>query len=95
MLDYSTVLTKEEFTVDEEAKQYIADIVGQKIKIDFLNKSEQLSLEGIKTELDEIGLCRWLDKKLRAADIKQEILLEFLRRIVKNLLARDDIDMPK
>ena len=95
LLDYSTVLTKEEFTVDEEAKQYIADIVGQKIKIDFLNKSEQLSLEGIKTELDEIGLCRWLDKKLRAADIKQEILLEFLRRIVKNLLARDDIDMPK
>ncbi len=95
LLDYSTVLTKEEFTVDEEAKQYIADIVGQKIRIDFLNKSEQLSLEGIKTELDEIGLCRWLDKKLRAADIKQEILLEFLRRIVKNLLARDDIDMPK
>jgi type III restriction enzyme len=95
LLDYSTVLTKEEFTVDEEAKQYIADIVGQKIKIDFLNKSEQLSLEGIKTELDEIGLCRWLDKKLRAADIKQEILLEFLRRTVKNLLARDDIDMPK
>lgn len=95
LLDYPTVLTKEEFTVDEEAKQYIADIVGQKIKIDFLNKSEQLSLEGIKTELDEIGLCRWLDKKLRAADIKQEILLEFLRRTVKNLLARDDIDMPK
>ncbi|GDX36774.1 hypothetical protein LBMAG18_12850 [Alphaproteobacteria bacterium] len=95
LLDYPTVLTKEEFTVYEEAKQYIADIVGQKIKIDFLNKSEQLSLEGIKTELDEVGLCRWLDKKLRAADIKQEILLEFLRRTVKNLLARDDIDMPK
>ena len=95
LLDYSTVLTKEEFTIDEEAKQYIADIVGQKIKIDFLNKSQQLSLEGIKTELDEIGFCRWLDKKLRAPDIKQEILLEFLRRTVKNLLARDDIDMPK
>lgn len=95
LLDYSTILTKEEFAIDEEAKQYIADIVGQKIKIDFLNKSEQLSLEGIKTKLDETDLCRWLDKKLRAADIKQEILLEFLRRIVKNLLARDDIDMPK
>lgn len=95
LLDYSTVLTKEEFTVDEEAKQYIADIVGQKIKIDFLNKSEQLSLEGIKTELDEIGLCRWLDKKLRAPDIKQEILLGFLQKVVKNLLIRGDIDMPK
>lgn len=95
LLDYGAVLTKEEFTIDEEAKQYIADIVGQKIKIDFLNKSEQLSLEGIKTELDEIGLCRWLDKKLRAPDIKQEILLGFLQKVVKNLLTRGDIDMPK
>ena len=62
LLEYSTVLTKEEFTVDEEAKQYITDIVDQKIKIDFLNKSEQLSLEGTRTEPDEIGLCRWTEK---------------------------------
>ena len=36
-----------------------------------------------------------MDKRLRQPDIKQEILLEFLRRIVANLMARDDMDMPK
>jgi type III restriction enzyme len=95
LLDYSTVIAEEEFSIDEEAKCYVADLFGQKIKINFLNKVEQPSLDGIKTELDEIGLCRWLDKRLRASDIKQEILLEFLRRVIKNLLARDDIDMAK
>ncbi len=95
LLDYSTILTKDEFTIDEQSTQYIADIAGKKIVINFLNKVEQLSFEGIATELDDIGLCRWLDRKLRADDIKQEILLEFLRRIVKNLLARDDLDLPK
>jgi type III restriction enzyme len=95
LLDYSTILTKDEFTVDEEAKQYMADIAGEKIVIKFLNKVEQLSLPGVSTELDDIGFCRWLDKELKADDIKQEILLEFLRRIVKNLLARDDLDLAK
>ena len=95
LLEYSTILTKDEFTIDEQSTQYIADIAGKKIVVRFLNKVEQLSFEGIPTELDNIGLCRWLDRKLRAGDIKQEILLEFLRRIVKNLLARDDLDLPK
>jgi hypothetical protein len=41
-----------------------------------LDKTEQLNLEGIRTELTDIDLCRWLDKKLRGSDIKQEILLD-------------------
>ena len=95
LLEYPTTLTKDEFAIDEEARCFIVDVVGQKIRIDFLNKSEQLGLEGIKTELDEIGLCRWLDKKLRAPDIRQEVLLGFVQKVVKNLLIRGDIDMPK
>lgn len=95
LLDYEAVLTQDEFTVDEEAKQYKVDIAGQRIVIKFLDKVEQLSFKDIKTEWSDIDLCRLLDKELRAQDIKQEILLEFLRRIIKNLLARDDLDLPK
>jgi len=95
LLDYSTVLDSNAFSVDEQADQYIADIAGEKIKIKLLGQGEQLQLAGMKTDLTELDLCCWLDKKLHAADIKQEILLEFLRRIVKNLLARGDLDMPK
>ncbi len=95
LLDYQAVLTQDEFAVDEQTKQYVVDIAGQKIVIKFLDKPEQLSFAGIKTELTDIDLCRWLDKNLRDQDIKQEVLLEFLRRIIKNLLARDDLDLPK
>jgi len=95
LLDYSTVLDSNAFAVDAQADQYIADIAGEKIKIKLLGQGEQLQLTGIKTDLTELDLCRWLDHKLHAPDIKQEILLEFLRRVVKSLLARNDLDMPK
>jgi type III restriction enzyme len=95
LLDYNTVLTKDEFSFDDEVKQYKVDIVGPKIMTNSLGKVEQLSLAGIVTELDTNYLCRWLDKRLRAQDIKQETLLEFLHRVIKNLLARGDLDLPK
>jgi type III restriction enzyme len=94
LLDYPTVLDKEAFTVHEQAHQYAVDIAGQKIIIQHLNESDQLSLDGIATNMTENDLCRWMDKKLRQPDIKQEVLLEFLRRIVQNLLSRSDMDMP-
>jgi len=95
LLNYSTLLDNNVFAVDEQGDQYIADISGEKITIQLLGQGEQLKLAGIKTDVTELDLCCWLDKKLHQVDIKQEILLEFLRRIVKNLLARDDLDMPK
>lgn len=92
LLDYSAVIN---FTLNEQASQYEVDIRGQKVVTKALDTIEQLSLEGIKTDLTEIDLCRWLDRKLRQQDVKQEVLLEFLRRVVRNLLARADLDMPK
>lgn len=95
LLDYSTVLDKDAFYVDDKAHIYVADISGQKIIIKELDEDRQLSLEGIHTDMTEVDLCRWLDKRLRQIDLKQEILLEFLRRVIRNLLARDDLDMAK
>lgn len=95
LLDYPAVLTQDEFEVNGDTKQYIVDIDGQKITIKFLNKVEQLSFKCNETEGSDVNLCYWLDKKLKAPDIKQEILWEFLRRIIENLLARDDLDLAK
>lgn len=95
LLDYYTPMTKDHFTVDEKARQYVADISGQKIVIKNLNEAEQLSLDGIHTDMTDHDLMRWLDRKLHAIDIKQEHLLEYLRRALRDLLARDDMDMPK
>jgi type III restriction enzyme len=88
-------LNKDVFAIDEHAKQYSADISGYKIQIKALNESQQLILDGISTQMSDLDLCRWLDKKLRQIDVKQEVLLEFLRLTVRDLLARDDMDMAK
>lgn len=95
LLDYYKSLTKEHFTVDEKAKQYVADISGQKIVIKSLNETNQLNLDGIRTDMTDQDLARWLDRKLRAIDIKQEYLLEYLRKTIRDLLLRDDLDMPR
>ncbi len=95
LLDYPAILTKSEFDINEQAKQYIVDLEGQKVVSRSLQKAEQLNFEGLISEFTDIDLCRWLDSNLRSDDIGQEIRLEFLRRIIKNLLARDDLDMPK
>ena len=95
LLDYYAPLTKDHFTVDDKAKQYTADIAGKKIVVKSLNETEQLNLAGIRTDMTELDLSRWLDRKLRAIDIKQEHLLEYLRKTVRDLLSRDDLDMPK
>jgi len=94
-LDYPTVLDKDTFSVDDETQNYKIDISGQKIQIDPLGKDKQLDLEGIHTDMSDIDLCRWLDRRLKDINSKQEFKLEFLRRVIKNLLARGDLDLAK
>ena len=93
LLDYSAVLTQDKFTINEQAKQYALDIAGKKLVVKFLDHPEQLSFKGITTEWTDIDLYRWLDKKLKAYDIKQEVLLEFLRLSIQSLLKRDNLDL--
>jgi type III restriction enzyme len=95
LLDYSPILDKNDFSVNDLTQQYSVDIAGEKLVINALDKPQQLQLEGVHTPMDELGLCRWLDRELRQPDIKQPVLLEFLRRTVNGLLARDDMDMAK
>ena len=95
LLNHYHPLTKDLFRIDDEAKQYTADIDGKKVVIHALEKTEQLTLAGIHSPMSDMDLCQWLDKRLFQMDISQEILLEYLRRIVRDLLARDDIDLPK
>jgi type III restriction enzyme len=95
LLDYPSALTPAEFSVSDDAKHYIADIEGKKVKIGIANSEQQLSLDGIHTPWTELELSRWLDKRLKQPDVKQADLLEFLRRMIAYLLQRSDMDMPK
>ena len=95
LLDYYKPLDQNSFSVNEEAKQYEADIEGSKITIKSLGQGQQMSLDGILTEMTEHDLCIWLDIRLRQYDVKQETLLEYLRLTIRDLLLRNDIDMAK
>ena len=95
LLDYYEPLTKDHFTFNDQTRRYIVDMLGEKISIKSQSQHEQLELDSIHTEMTDIDLCLWLDRKLRAIDINQETLLEFLRRTIQDLLERDDINMPK
>ena len=94
IVDYFKPLTKDDFSLNEDGKKFKIDIGGQhKLEVGFLNKHEQLSLNGIHSNMQPNDLCRWLDKQLHAHDISSNHLLEYLRQTVKALLARDDLDM--
>ncbi len=95
LLKYPAQLTQDEFTVDDDAKHFMADIEGKKVVIQYADSDQQLSLEGIDTPWTELELSRWLDKRLKQHDVKQVDMLEFLRRMVDYLLKRSDLDMPK
>lgn len=95
LLDYYKPITKDEFAIEQTAKQYIIDIKGHKLEQKHLGNAEQMTLDGILTDMSELDLCRLLDRHLYSQDIKQEILLEFLRRTVRDLVARDDLNLPK
>ena len=95
LLDYYEPLTKERFTIDETRKQYVADMAGKKVEIKLSNEAQQFSFDGIHANMTDQDLVLWFDRKLHADDIKQEHLLGYLSRIVRDLLARDDLDMAK
>jgi len=95
LLNYPAQLTQQEFTANDDAKHFMADIEGKKVVIQYTDRDQQLSLEGIDTPWSELELSRWLDRRLKQSDVKQEDLLEFLRRMIDYLLKRSDLDMPK
>ncbi len=96
LLDFPTNFNETDFRIYEELDQYCVDISAQKIvTISAISETEQLNLEGIKTILSEQDLCLWLNRRLKQQDVPYEIMLEFLRKVIKNLLAREDINMQK
>ena len=97
LLKYYEPLGRDFFRLDETGKQYIVDLADSRVSIEIRHASyvEQLRLDVIHTDMDELGLSRWLDRRLRRPSIRQPVLLEFCRRAVRDLLTRDDMDLPK
>ena len=93
LLDFPHALTPAEIAVDEGARTFEFDIKGKKVVYSLVDLEEQLDLSHVNTDWSEANLVRWLDKNVRQPDVRQEVLLEFLRRTVADLRERCRLDM--
>jgi type III restriction enzyme len=87
-LDYPALLSEGEFSIRDTAETFEVDIQGKQVVYRHVDGSRQLDLDGVPTEWKPTDLVRWLDRGVRQPDIRQEVLLEFLRRVVSDLTER-------
>lgn len=86
-------LSEIEFAVKEETTSYSVDIQGERLVEKFLGSQLALDLNDVQTEWTELQLSRWFDARLRQPDVKQEVLLEFCRRVVDFLIKSRKISL--
>jgi type III restriction enzyme len=72
--------------VRETASTFEIDLKGEKLVYGLVDDSKQMDLAHINTEWTDTAFVRVLDKELRQPDIRQEVLLEYLRRSVAHLV---------
>lgn len=84
LLDYPAELP--EFTITETASIFEVDLYGDRLKYSLLDAARQLDLQHVHSELTELSFSRQLDKELRNTDTKQEVMLEFIRRTIHQLI---------
>lgn len=93
ILDYPAELTETDFAVEEKATSYEFDIKGEQLTYRFLGKQLPLDFSDTESGLTELQLTRWLEPRLRQPNIRSEDLLEFTRRLVKQLLEKRHIPL--
>lgn len=85
LLDYPAALKEHEFKLTDNGKKYEIDIVGERLHERLVGETDQLNLDLVDTGWTDLQLSRWLDARLRQPDIRQEVLLEYLRKLVGHL----------
>ena len=82
---YAATLTPQEFSIQETAERWEADLQGEKVVYTYLEQNAQLEIGLLKLDWTDLQLSRWLDKECRQADVTQPVLLEFCRKIIADL----------
>ena len=93
LLDFPAELSEQEFSILEKANSWEIDVKGKRLQEKFLGAVTLFDLSAIKSNWDALQLSRWLDSKLYQPDIKQEVLLECLRRVIDFLVSQRNISL--
>lgn len=86
LLNFPAEMNSSEFNIQENAESFLIDINGRQLTTRYLGTQMPLDLKGVDTGWNDLQLSRWLDGKLYQSDIRQEVLLEWLRRCIKYLI---------
>jgi type III restriction enzyme len=86
LLDYAPDISEADFRLTDTGVQWEIDIGRQgKLTERVVGETEQRNLDLIDTGWTQGHLCRWLERQVRQIDLKQTMLLEFVRRAVASL----------
>jgi len=93
LLDYPAEFGREDLNLDEDARTFEIDINGKKVTYRLVDSTKQLDLSHLKVPFSDLQLLRWLDRETRQPDVKQEVMLEFLRRSISHLTRNRNFDL--
>lgn len=85
LLDFPAELSEGEFCIQELAESFLIDINGRRLTTRYLGAQLPIDFQDVDAGWTDLQLSRWLDSKLYQPDIRQEALMEWLRRTVAHL----------
>lgn len=92
LLDYSAELPN--FTINETTKTWSIDLDDKNsLSIDYADENEVIAFNSGFVDVTENDLVRWLDRELRQHDIVQAQMLQFIARLVNNLLQKPELNL--
>jgi type III restriction enzyme len=86
-------LAPDEFNYDERARTVIFDLEGERMCYKMADRQLEYALLASSSQLDELGLTRWLENKCALVDVRQVDMLEFCRISVHSLLQNAAFDL--
>jgi len=93
LLNCRTELSEAEFSIKEEANQWLIDVQGKQVTTRFLGNETLFDLTGAPTNWTVNQLSQELERRIRPPYVRQAVLLEYLRRTLTYLLERRNIPL--
>ncbi|MCC7189811.1 MAG: DEAD/DEAH box helicase family protein [Anaerolineales bacterium] len=93
LLKYPAGLSENEFSIKEEANQWLIDVKDKRLTTKFLGSETLFDLSGAPTNWTINQLSQELERKIRPPYLRQEVLLEHLRRTLVFLTEKRKIPL--
>jgi len=93
LLKYPAELTEAEFSIKEEANQWLIDVQGKRLTTRFLGSEILFDLGDAPTNWTINQLSQELERKIRPPYLRQQVLLEHLRRTIAFLVEKRHIPL--